>query len=130
VLALMNGDFEPMWAEFAFSDDDRRYDVDFNDPRALGALWVAPRRSGAAVDRSQIVAPTLILGSDDVPETAEIGAEAPAVEFHRLTGLDHLAAFSRLDLVMPIVIGFLAHLGLQKSNVSGREATRVNADRS
>lgn len=40
------------------------------------------------------------------------GFDENAVEVHVMPGLDHLQAFSRTDLVMPLVLGFLRPLGL------------------
>ena len=113
VEALLRGDFGPMWAGFAFSEDDRHYDEEANDPRALGALWSGPGRSGVAIDLGRIVAPTLVIeGGDDDPGVATTVAGTLSAEVHVIPGLDHLQAFSRLDLVMPLVLGFLEPLGL------------------
>lgn len=110
--ALMRGDFGPMWAAFDFSEDDRRYDEEVNDPRALGALWSAPRRSGLTIDLRRIVAPSLVIAGDDDRDVATVVADALGVKPNVLPGLDHLQAFSRLDLVMPLVLAFLEPLGL------------------
>jgi pimeloyl-ACP methyl ester carboxylesterase len=111
--ALMRGDFGPMWAGFAFSEDDRRYDEEVNDPRALGALWSGPGRYRVAMDLGRIVAPALVIeGGDDDPAVATTVADTLSAELHVIPGLDHLQAFSRLDLVMPLVLGFLEPLGL------------------
>src|SRR6266542_1382871 len=110
---LMRGDFGPMWARFAFSEDDRRYDEEVNDPRALGALWSGPGRSRVAIDLWRIVAPTLVMeGGDDDPGVAKTVADTLSPKLHIIPGLDHLKAFSRLALVMPLVFGFLEPLGL------------------
>ena len=111
--ALTRGDFGPMWADFSFSEDDRRYDEEVNDPRALGALWSGLGRSGLAVDLGRILAPALIIQGDDVdPGGATTVAGTIKAEVHVLPGLDHLQAFSRLDLVMPLVLAFLEPLEL------------------
>jgi len=110
--ALMRGDFGPMWAAFDFSEDDRRYDEEVNDPRALGALWSEPRRSGLAIDLGRVAAPTLVVGGDDDPGLAKTVADALGAELRVMPGLDHLQAFSRLDLVMPLVLAFLEPVGL------------------
>ena len=109
----MAGDFSPMWAEFGFSEDDRRYDEEVNDPQALGALWAALRRSGSTIDIGRIVAPALVIkaGDDDLG-LAETLAESLDAELKVMPGLNHLEAFSRLDLVVPIVGKFLEPLGL------------------
>jgi len=113
VAALMAGDFAPMWAEFGFSEDDRRYDEDVNDPRALGALWAALRRFGSTIDIRRIVAPALVIkAGDDVLDLARAPAELPGAQLEVLPGLDHLEVFSRTDLVIPIVAGFLETLGV------------------
>jgi pimeloyl-ACP methyl ester carboxylesterase len=111
--ALMGGDFGPMWARFDFSEDDRRYDEEVNDPRALGALWSGAGRSGIAIDLGRIVAPTLVIeGGDDDPDVATTVAATLGAEAHVIPGLNHLQAFSRLDIVTPLVLGFLEPLGL------------------
>jgi pimeloyl-ACP methyl ester carboxylesterase len=112
--AMMRGDFALLWngGRFTFTDDDRRYDVEFNDPVAIGAMAIGPRRSGLSTDLGRIVAPTLVIeGSEDEAEAKPVAA-ALGVELHVLPECDHLDAFSRLDLVMPIVNGFLEPLGL------------------
>jgi len=113
VEALMRGDFGPMWAGFDFSQDDRRYDEEVNDPIALGALMSGARRSGVAIDLGRIVAPTLVVeGGDDDPDGAKAVADALGVTLQVLPELDHLQAFSRLDLVVPLVLAFLESLDL------------------
>jgi len=112
-LALAAGDFGPMWAEFALAEADRRHDEDTNDPRALGALWAGPTRSGRTIDLGRIVMPVLVIeGSDDDPDGAKRCADALGVGVQAMPGLDHLQAFSRIDLVMPLALGFLGSLGL------------------
>ena len=113
VAALMAGDFGPMWADFGFSEDDRRYDEEVNDPRALGGLWAGLRRSGSTIDVGRIVAPTLVIkaGDDDL-DLAGTLAESLDADLEVMPGLDHLEAFSRLDLVVPIVRRFLEPIGL------------------
>jgi pimeloyl-ACP methyl ester carboxylesterase len=110
--ALMRGDFGLMWAGFDFSQDDQRYDEEVNDPRALGALWSGQARSGIAINLARIVAPALVIAGDDDRDVAKTVADALNVKLHVLPGLDHLRAFSRLDLVLPLVLGFLEPLGL------------------
>jgi len=113
VEALLRGDFEPMWAAFDFSEDDRRYDEEVNDPLALGALWSGGRRSGITIDLERIVAPALIIeGGGGEHDVAMNVANALGARLQVLPGLDHLQAFSRLDLVMPLVLDFLSPLGL------------------
>ena len=114
--AMSRGDFSPLWdgAAFTFSEADRRYDVEFNDPRALAAISNGPRRSGLKIDSRRITAPSLVLvGSRDDPAVARRVADELGVEVVVLPDLDHLEAFSRLDLVMPPVTRFLESLGLQ-----------------
>lgn len=112
VMALLDGDFAPMWAAFDFSEPDRRHDEEVNDPRALGALWSAARRFGAAFDLGRVVAPALVIGGDDDPNGARRCAAALRAKLQLLPGLDHLQVFSRTDLVMPLIREFLRPLGL------------------
>ena len=71
------------------------------------------KRPGSEIDLRRIVAPVLVLeGVRDDPDLAQALADALHVELQIMPGLDHLQAFSRLDLVMPVVVGFLEHLGL------------------
>ena len=113
VVALADGDFGPMWAAFDFSEPDRRHDEQVNDPMALGALWSARERFGAAFRLGRIVAPALVIeGGDDDPDGAKRCADALGVEVRVMPGLDHLQAFSRIDLVLPLVLGFLGPLRL------------------
>lgn len=112
--AMSRGDFALLWdgGGFTFSEADRRYDEEFNDPRALGAMAVGPRRSGCAVDLERVIAPALVIGSVDDPDGDKLVADRLGVDVQALAGLDHLEAFSRLDLVMPLVTGFLESHGL------------------
>ena len=113
--AMSRGDFGLLWdgGGFTFSEDDRRYDEEANDPRALGAMAIGPRRSGIAIDLGRVTAPALVLeGGNDDPMVARKLADTLGVELNVLPGLDHLEAFSRLDLVMPLVLGFLESHGL------------------
>ncbi|HEY8867965.1 MAG TPA: alpha/beta hydrolase [Candidatus Limnocylindrales bacterium] len=113
--AMSRGDFGLLWdgGGFTFSEDDRRYDEEFNDPRALGAMAAGRGRSGVSIDLGRVTAPTLaFVGGKDEPDTDRATAEALGAEFHVLPDLDHLEEFSRLDLVMPLVFGFLEPLGL------------------
>jgi pimeloyl-ACP methyl ester carboxylesterase len=112
VAALIGGDFGPMWAAFDFSEPDRRHDEETNDPKALGALWSASRRFGVAFDLRHIAAPALVLSGDDDPGGAERCADALGAALRFMPGLDHLQAFSRTDIVMPLVLEFLRPLGL------------------
>lgn len=105
--ALARGDFSPIWNDFSFSEADRRYDEEVNDARAFAAMWGQPNRSGFA-DLGRITAPALVLeGGNDDPDGAKKIADALGVELQTLPGLDHLQAFSRLDLVVPLVVAFL-----------------------
>lgn len=112
VAALLRGDFQPMWGAFDFSEPDRRHDEAVNDPRALGALWSAARRFGAAFDLGRVVAPALVIGGGDDPSGARRCAAALRAELQIMPGLDHLQAFSRTDLVIPLIREFLRPLGL------------------
>ena len=73
----------------------------------------ATGRSGIAIDLGHIVAPALVIeGGDDDPDVAKTVADALSAKLDVIPGLDHLQAFSRLDLVMPLVLAFLEPLGL------------------
>ena len=112
-LAMWQGDFGPLWEEFDFSDEDRRYDAEVNDPEALGAMEIGLSRSGRSVDLGRVSAPVLVLcGGNDGPEEPRQTAEALGVQLQVLPELNHVETFSRLDLVMPQVKGFLGALGL------------------
>lgn len=106
--AMYEGDFGPLWELFSFSQADREYDAEFNDPVALGAMGIGVGRSGIALDLGQITAPVLsYVGGNDEPEQEQKTADALGVELHVLEDLDHLQEFSRLDLVIPLVDDFL-----------------------
>jgi pimeloyl-ACP methyl ester carboxylesterase len=106
--ALLRGDFGVLWDEFAFSDEDRRYDTEVNDPVALGAIAVARGRSGISWHLDRVTAPALVvIGGNDDPDDAKLTAEALGADLRVLPGLDHLEAFSRTDLVFPVVDEFL-----------------------
>lgn len=112
-VAMLAGDFGPLWEEYKFSAEDRAYDKEVNDPIALAAMQIAIDRYGRAIDCGQVRAPALALvGSRDDPEHDGVTARATGADYHILPGLDHLEAFSRLDLVMPLVFGFLGPRGL------------------
>lgn len=112
--AMLRGDFALLWdgGAFTFSEDDRRYDREFNDPVAIGAMSIGPRRSGLSTDLGRVVAPALVIEGSKEADESKPFALALGVELHVLPDCDHLDAFSRLDLVMPIVTGFLEPLGL------------------
>jgi pimeloyl-ACP methyl ester carboxylesterase len=112
--AMSRGDFSMLWdgGGFTFSEADRRYDEEFNDPRALGAMATGGRRSGFSLDPRRIAAPALVIeGSNDDLESAQRIASGLGLDVVVLPELDHLEAFSRLDLVMPPVLRFLESLG-------------------
>jgi pimeloyl-ACP methyl ester carboxylesterase len=113
--SLSKGDFSLLWdgPSFTFSEADRRYDEAFNDPRAIGAMLLGERRSGSTTDVARIRAPSLVLEARKVDvDASTISTGIAGAEVHVLAGCDHLEAFSRLDLVMPIVRGFLESHGL------------------
>ena len=111
--ALARGDWQPLWDSYDFSEADRRYDEAFNDPRALGAIGLGARRSGISIDFRRLTVPAFVyIGGNDEPEEARKTAEALGVECRVLADLDHLQGFSRIDLVMPVVLAFLEPLGL------------------
>jgi pimeloyl-ACP methyl ester carboxylesterase len=106
--ALSRGDFEPLWTAFRFSDEDRRYDAEFNDPIALGAMSIAVARYGITYDLGRVTAPALVIvGGEDDPHESRATAAALGAEIHVLPGLDHLQEFTRTDLVFPLVDAFL-----------------------
>lgn len=109
--AMYHGDFGPLWDEYSFSDEDRRYDQEANDPIALGAMYIEEQRT-RAVGIGRVTTPALVyVGGNDYPEEERKTSDALGVDLQVLPDLDHLEAFSRLDLVMPMVIAFLEHLG-------------------
>lgn len=110
--AMFGGDFGPLWDKYSFSQEDRAYDQEVNDPIALGAMHIEENRT-CAVGIGRVTAPALVyVGGNDHPGKERKTSDALGVELHVLPGLDHLQAFSRLDLVMPLVLGFLEPLGL------------------
>lgn len=110
--AMFRGDFGPLWDEYSFSQEDRQYDQEVNDPIALGAMAIEDSRT-CAIDIRRVTVPALIyVGGNDRPDDERRTSDALGVELQVLPGLDHLQAFSRLDLVMPLVLGFLEPLGL------------------
>ena len=111
--AMYRGDFGPLWETFSFSEADRLYDTEFNDPRALGAMGIGGRRFGIAIDLGRVTAPAFVyVGGNDEPDEEKKTADALGVDLHVVSDLDHLQGFSRVDLVMPLVLGFLESLGL------------------
>ena len=111
--AMYRGDFGPLWETFSFSEADRLYDTEFNDPRALGAMGIGGRRFGIAIDLGRVTAPAFVyVGGNDEPDEEKKTADALGVDLHVVSDLDHLQGFSRIDLIMPLVLGFLESLGL------------------
>ena len=114
-IAMFGGDLSPIWDAYSFSDDDRRYDEEVNDVRALGAMGIGPRRSGASIDLGRVRAPALVLeGSNDDPDSSGVVAAALGVELQILPGLNHLEAFSEVALAMSFVRPFLDRVGAGK----------------
>ncbi len=110
--AMFRGDFGPLWDAYSFSEEDRKYDQEVNDPIALGAMSIEDART-CAIDIGRVTAPALVyVGGNDDPEAERKTSDALGVELQVLPDLDHLEAFSRLDLVMPLVLAFLLPLGL------------------
>jgi pimeloyl-ACP methyl ester carboxylesterase len=110
--AMLGGDFGPLWDRYSFTEEDRQYDREVNDPAALGAMAVAAART-RSIDLGGVAVPALVyVGELDEPEDERKTSDALGVDLHLLPGLDHLQTFSRLDLVMPLVLGFLEALGL------------------
>jgi pimeloyl-ACP methyl ester carboxylesterase len=107
--AMCRGDFSPLWTEYQFSDADRRYDAEFNDPIALGAMELANSRFGVELHLDKVSAPALVyVGERDAPDGDRKTADVLGVTCHVMAGLDHLQEFSRTDLVFPLVEEFLA----------------------
>jgi len=107
---MAEGDFSLLWdgPSFTFSEADRRYDEEFNDPRAIAALWMGEDRSGSSIDLARISVPALVLEARKADiDASTISTRIAGAEVHVLAGCDHLEAFSRLDLVMPLVNQFL-----------------------
>ena len=112
-VAMWSGDFEALWDKYAFSMEDRQYDAEVNDPRALGAMNLALTEFGTSADCSRVTAPALVYcGGEDRPAENRKTAEALRAEFRIMPGLDHLRSFSEVDLVMPMVLGFLESAGM------------------
>lgn len=110
--AMFRGDFTPLWDAYSFSDEDRQYDQEVNDPIALGAMDIEEIRR-PAIDIGSVAAPVLVyVGGEDGPDEDRTTADDLRTELHVLPGLDHLQSFSRLDLVMPLVLAFLGPRGL------------------
>lgn len=112
-VAMANGDFEALWDQYSFSQEDRQYDTEVNDPRALGAMGLAVAEFGTSADCSRVTVPALVYcGGEDRPEENRTTADTLGAESRVLPGLDHLTSFSEVDLVMPIVLGFLETAGI------------------
>jgi pimeloyl-ACP methyl ester carboxylesterase len=110
--AMLRGDFGPLWDAFSFTEEDRTYDQEVNDPIALGAMAIADERT-CAIDIGRVTAPALVyIGGNDYPDEERKTSDALGVDLQVLPDLDHLEAFSRIDLVMPLVLAFLVPLGL------------------
>ncbi len=107
-VAMFGGDFEALWDKYSFSEEDRQYDAEVNDPRALGAMDLALTEFGTSADCSRVTAPALVYcGGEDHPAENRTTADALGAEFVLLPGLNHLTSFSEVDLVMPRVLEFL-----------------------
>ena len=107
--AMFAGDFGPLWDEYDFSDEDRVYDLAVNDPIALAAMTIASQQWTGAIRLDRVTAPSLVyVGGADDPDGNRRTAEALGIELDEFAGLNHLEVFSRLDLVIPLVAGFLA----------------------
>jgi pimeloyl-ACP methyl ester carboxylesterase len=98
---------------YAFSKEDRQYDAEVNDPRALGAMNLAGTEFGTSADCGRVTVPALVYcGGEDRPAENRKTADALRAEFRILPGLDHLRTFSEVDLVMPLIFGFLESAGI------------------
>jgi len=111
--AMYRGDFGPLWERFSFSEADGLYDTEFNDPKAFGAMGIGGGRSGMAIDLGRVTAPAFVyVGGNDEPDEEKKTADALGADLHVVSDLDHLQGFSGVDLIMPLVLGFLESLGL------------------
>jgi len=87
--------------------------VAVNDPTALGAMTIASWQWTGSIPLERVTAPSLVYsGGADGPESDRRTAGALGVELVELDGLNHLEVFSRLDLVVPLVAGFMATHGI------------------
>jgi hypothetical protein len=76
-------------------------------------MAIEEQRSPFVLDLGRVTAPAFVyVGGHDNAQAERKTADALGVGLHVLPDLDHLEAFSRLDLVMPLVLGFLEPLGL------------------
>jgi pimeloyl-ACP methyl ester carboxylesterase len=76
--AMYRGDFGPLWERFSFSEADRLYDTEFNDPRAVGAMAIGRGRSGMAIDLGRVTAPAFVyVGGNDEPDEEKKTARRP-----------------------------------------------------
>lgn len=108
LVALASGDFGPIWERYAFAEDDRDYDVEANDPRALAAMNMAGAEFGQVALCALVTAPSLVyVGGEDDPEADRKTAEALRATYRLLPGLNHLQEFTEIDQVMPFVFEFL-----------------------
>jgi pimeloyl-ACP methyl ester carboxylesterase len=108
LIALSNGDFQPLWERFSFTEDDRRYDLEVNDPRALAAMNMAGAQFGQSALCHRVTAPALVyVGGEDDPDADRQTADALGATYRLLPGLNHLQEFTEIDQVMPFVMEFL-----------------------
>jgi len=106
--ALLNGDFTPLWERYSFTDDDRRHDLEVNDPRTLAAMNLAAAEFGQSALCHRVTAPSLVyVGELDDPDADRKTADALGSTYRLLPGLNHLQEFTEIDLVMPFVFEFL-----------------------
>jgi pimeloyl-ACP methyl ester carboxylesterase len=76
-------------------------------------MGLAIAEFGISADCSRVTAPALVYcGGEDRPAENRTTADALGAEFRVLPGLDHLTSFSEVDLVMPMVLGFLESAGI------------------
>jgi hypothetical protein len=78
-------------------------------------MSAADRPDAGYIDRLATSHRVLSVGGNDRPEEERKTSDALGVELQVLPDLDHLQAFSRLDVVMPLVLGFLDRLGLRQA---------------
>jgi pimeloyl-ACP methyl ester carboxylesterase len=111
--ALCRGDWDAFWEAFGEVSDRDRAEMLLCDPRAIGAVDLGSRRSSYVVDLAGISAPTLLYcGGGDEPEELAATARALGVPLQVVGDAGHFETFAKVDLVVPIVLGFLERTGL------------------
>ncbi len=107
--ALCRGDWDAFWEAFGEVSDRDRTEIMLCDPRALGAVDIASRRSAYVLDLGRIVAPTLLYcgGGDEPIEEMDATAAALGVPVTIVGDGDHWSTFTDVDALVPLVLGHL-----------------------